>query len=73
MGSLTLPAAGTVYLDTDAIIYSVEKIDPYAVRRHRRAQCRSLWADTPACPYAMRAMVSSTTMRYIASAPDPSI
>jgi predicted nucleic acid-binding protein len=30
MGSLTLPSAGAVYLDTDAIIYSVEKIDPYA-------------------------------------------
>jgi predicted nucleic acid-binding protein len=30
MGSLTLPSAGLVYLDTDAVIYSVEKIDPYA-------------------------------------------
>jgi hypothetical protein len=30
MQTATLPSAGTVYLDTDAIIYSVEKIDPYA-------------------------------------------
>ena len=29
MGSLTLPTAGLVYLDTDAIIYSVEQIAPY--------------------------------------------
>ena len=30
MGSLTLPSAGLVYLDTNAVIYSVVKIDPYA-------------------------------------------
>ncbi len=30
MGSLTLPSTGLVYLDTDALIYSVEKIAPYA-------------------------------------------
>lgn len=30
MGQLALPAAGFVYLDTDALIYSVEKIVPYA-------------------------------------------
>jgi hypothetical protein len=30
MGSLNLPQAGLVYLDTDAIIYSVEKIAPYS-------------------------------------------
>jgi predicted nucleic acid-binding protein len=29
MGALTLPTSGAVYLDTDAIIYSVEKIAPY--------------------------------------------
>lgn len=29
MGSLTLPTHGAVYLDTNAIIYSVEKIAPY--------------------------------------------
>jgi len=30
VGQLALPAAGFVYLDTDALIYSVEKIVPYA-------------------------------------------
>lgn len=30
MGRLILPAAGAVYLDADAIIYAIEKIDPYA-------------------------------------------
>lgn len=30
MGQLALPPAGLVYLDTDALIYSVEKIVPYA-------------------------------------------
>lgn len=30
MGQLALPSAGLVYLDTDALIYSVEKIAPYA-------------------------------------------
>ena len=30
MGELTLPASGTVYLDTSAVIYAVEKIEPYA-------------------------------------------
>lgn len=30
MGNLTLPQSGKVYLDTDAIIYSVERIEPYA-------------------------------------------
>jgi len=30
VGQLALPAAGLVYLDTDALIYSVEKIVPYA-------------------------------------------
>lgn len=29
MGQLTLPTSGSVYLDTDVIIYSVEKIEPY--------------------------------------------
>jgi predicted nucleic acid-binding protein len=29
VGPLALPSAGAVYLDTDAIIYSVEKIAPY--------------------------------------------
>jgi hypothetical protein len=29
VGSLTLPAAGTVYIDANTTIYSVEKIEPY--------------------------------------------
>jgi predicted nucleic acid-binding protein len=29
MGQLRLPASGSVYVDTSAVIYSVEKIDPY--------------------------------------------
>lgn len=29
MGTLTLPAGGSVYLDANAIFYSVERIEPY--------------------------------------------
>ena len=29
MGPLTLPPAGSVYIDANAIIYSVERIEPY--------------------------------------------
>ena len=29
MGSLTLPTVGSVYIDANAIIYSVERIEPY--------------------------------------------
>ena len=29
MGSLTLPTGGSVYIDANAIIYSVERIEPY--------------------------------------------
>lgn len=29
MGSLNLPDAGSVYLDSSAVIYSVERIEPY--------------------------------------------
>lgn len=29
MAALTLPSSGTIYLDTNAIIYSVERIVPY--------------------------------------------
>lgn len=29
MGQLNLPATGAVYLDADAIIYAIEKIEPY--------------------------------------------
>jgi predicted nucleic acid-binding protein len=30
MGALTLPQGSVVYLDTSAVIYSVERIEPYA-------------------------------------------
>lgn len=30
MGSLTLPESGIVYVDANAVIYSVEKIEPYS-------------------------------------------
>jgi predicted nucleic acid-binding protein len=29
VGALTLPASGTVYLDANGFIYSIERIDPY--------------------------------------------
>ena len=29
MGPLTLPTAGSVYIDANAIIYSVERVEPY--------------------------------------------
>lgn len=29
MGQLNLPATGRVYLDADAVIYAIEKIEPY--------------------------------------------
>ncbi len=29
MGQLTLPSSGTVYVDTNAVIYRVERIEPY--------------------------------------------
>src|SRR5687768_16532740 len=31
MGALTLPPAGSVYVDANAVIYAVEKIEPYHV------------------------------------------
>lgn len=37
MGSLELPNAGYIYLDTNCFIYSVERIDPY------RAVLDTLW------------------------------
>lgn len=30
MGALTLPAAGSVYVEANAVIYAVEKIEPYS-------------------------------------------
>ncbi len=29
MGALTLPSGGSVYIDANAIIYSIERIEPY--------------------------------------------
>lgn len=29
MGKLTLPSSGSVYVDTNALIYLVERIEPY--------------------------------------------
>jgi hypothetical protein len=29
VGQLTLPASGVVYVDTSAVIYRVERIEPY--------------------------------------------
>lgn len=37
MGSLSIPASGNVYLDTNTIIYAVERIEPY------RALLEPLW------------------------------
>ncbi len=31
MGSLVLPASGSVYLDENGFIYSIERIDPYRI------------------------------------------
>ena len=42
MGVLTLPANGTVYLDANGFIYSVERIDPY------RAMLDILWLTVSA-------------------------
>jgi len=30
MGALILPATGSVYLEANAVIYTVEKIEPYS-------------------------------------------
>ena len=30
MGSLILPAGGSVYVDANVIIYSVERVEPYS-------------------------------------------
>lgn len=37
MGSLTLPISGTIYLDANGFIYTVEKIEPY------RSDLVTLW------------------------------
>ena len=42
MGALTLPASGTIYLDANGFIYSVERIDPY------RSVLDTLWLTVSA-------------------------
>ena len=37
MGALVLPASGSVYLDANGFIYSIERIDPY------RSMLDTLW------------------------------
>ena len=45
MGTLTLPSSGHIYLDTSAIIYSVERIEPYftLLAPQKRLGGRSIW------------------------------
>jgi predicted nucleic acid-binding protein len=42
MGTLSLPATGPVYVDVNAVIYAVEKIEPYA------SLLQPLWAKANA-------------------------
>jgi predicted nucleic acid-binding protein len=42
VGALTLPASGTIYLDANGFIYSVERIDPY------RSMLDTLWLTVSA-------------------------
>lgn len=46
MGSLTLPPRGSVYLDTSAIIYSVERHVLAAPEVRLAATTRHLWEET---------------------------
>ena len=47
MGSLTLPAGGSVYIDANAIIYSVERIEPY------RELLAPMWQEAGAGRFAL--------------------
>ena len=47
MGSLTLPTGGSVYIDANAIIYSVERIDPY------RELLAPMWQEAGAGRFAL--------------------
>ena len=42
MGPLTLPSGGSVYIDANAIIYSVERVEPY------RSLLASMWEEARA-------------------------
>ena len=47
MGSLTLPTGGSVYIDANAIIYSVERIEPY------RELLAPMWREARAGRFAL--------------------
>ena len=47
MGPLTLPTAGSVYIDANAIIYSVERIEPY------RELLAPMWQEAGAGRFAL--------------------
>ena len=47
MGSLTLPTGGAVYIDANAIIYSVERIEPY------RELLAPMWQEARAGRFAL--------------------
>ena len=47
MGSLTLPTGGSVYIDANAIIYSVERIEPY------REMLAPMWQEARAGRFAL--------------------
>ena len=47
MGALTLPTGGSVYIDANAIIYSVERIEPY------RELLAPMWQDARAGRFAL--------------------
>ena len=47
MGSLTLPTGGSVYIDANAIIYSVERIEPY------RELLAPMWQEAGAGRFAL--------------------
>lgn len=48
MGALVLPSAGSIYVDANCVIYSIERIEPY------RALLESLWVSSEP-----RAIISS--------------
>lgn len=47
MGSLTLPTSGSVYLDANSFIYSVERIEPY------RTLLEPMWRQAQAGRFAI--------------------
>ena len=47
MGSLTLPTGGSVYIDANAIIYSVERVEPY------RSLLAPMWEEARASRFTL--------------------